>query len=234
LGHQRVEALDMKGTILLLMTTLLASSAQGASYEQIGGTIVDPIQLVSGGNHSYAGPNLESGAFLSGAALSNAELSLADLSGAVLNNAVLNSANLSNADLTSTDLSGANLTNADLTHADLADADLSGAVMIGADLTCANLANTDSCGTNLSGANLSGADLSNALLLSESTGSPFYDSSTDFTGTGFDPVAAGWAAVVPALGTWGLVLLVSGILLGVQLVSPRLRGARPNNTGVGA
>ena len=43
-------------------------------------------------------------------------------------------------------------------------------------------------------ANLTGADRTST------TGEPFYDLNTDFTGTGFDPVAAGWT-FVPEPGT---------------------------------
>ena len=48
---------------------------------------------------------------------------------------------------------------------------------------------------NLIDANLSGAVLSNALGLASSFGSAFYDANTNFTGTSFNPVAAGWMLV---------------------------------------
>jgi hypothetical protein len=47
-------------------------------------------------------------------------------------------------------------------------------------------------------ANLSGANLSNASSLAgyhEAFGVPDYDALTNFTGTNFDPVAAGWNLV---------------------------------------
>ena len=62
-------------------------------------------------------------------------------------------------------------------------------------------------GANLAGADLSGAKLTSAILanavgLGTSTGAALYDINTDFTGTGFDPVAAGWTLVpVPEPGT---------------------------------
>ena len=48
---------------------------------------------------------------------------------------------------------------------------------------------------NLSFSALTGAALSNALDLGSSFGSAFYDANTDFTGTSFNPVAAGWMLV---------------------------------------
>ena len=60
---------------------------------------------------------------------------------------------------------------------------------------------------SLTNANLFNADLSSAILantfgLGSSFGSALYDIYTDFTGTGFDPVAAGWTLVaVPEPGT---------------------------------
>ena len=58
----------------------------------------------------------------------------------------------------------------------------------------ANLADADLSGSDLFQANLTGADRTST------TGEPFYDLNTDFTGTGFDPVAAGWT-FVPEPGT---------------------------------
>ncbi len=54
-----------------------------------------------------------------------------------------------------------------------------------ANLTFANLTNPD----------LTGAILANATGLGNSFGAALYDINTDFTGTGFDPVAAGWTLV---------------------------------------
>ena len=89
----RPERLIMRTLFLLLagVVSLVSSSAFAASYQRIGGFIVDPIQASYGGNHPYSGINLEPGA------------------------------NLFNANLDSADLADANLTNADLFMADLAD-----------------------------------------------------------------------------------------------------------------
>ena len=48
---------------------------------------------------------------------------------------------------------------------------------------------------NLIDANLSSAVLSNALALGSSLGSAFYGTNTDFTGTSYKPLAAGWMLV---------------------------------------
>jgi hypothetical protein len=49
---------------------------------------------------------------------------------------------------------------------------------------------------------LANAILANATGLGTTFGAALYDINTDFTGTGFDPVAAGWTLVpVPEPGT---------------------------------
>ena len=161
--------------ILISAISLASSSAFAASYQQTGGTIIDPIESRFGGNHSYSGNNLEP----------DADLTSADLNGAILNGAILNGANLTGANLTVADLNGAILLGADLTGADLTDA-----FLIGANLSFAEMFNAD----------LSNAILFNATGLGDSFGAALYDANTDFTGTGFDPVAAGWT-LVPEPGT---------------------------------
>jgi uncharacterized protein YjbI with pentapeptide repeats len=138
--------------ILFSALSLASNSALAASYQQRNGTIVDPIQCLSGcvGDHPYSGNNLEPFA----------------------------------------DLSGANLAVADLTNANLTVANLSNAILTGADLNGADLFFAD-----LTGADLTGAILANATGLGEFSGAALYDINTDFTGTGFDPVAAGWTLV---------------------------------------
>ena len=170
---------------VLAVSVLFSSAAFAASYQQIDGTIVDPIQTISGGNHSYSGTNLQSGASLHHANLISANLLLADLT-----NANLGGADLTNAFLLLADLGNANLNNANLNNAILILADLGNAALINANLTNADLGNAV-----LSGAVLSGAILANAVGLSSTTGSALYDINTDFAGTGFDPVAAGWTLV---------------------------------------
>jgi uncharacterized protein YjbI with pentapeptide repeats len=167
----------MRTLALLIISaiSLASSSAFAASYQQVsssGETIVDPIQTILGGNHPYSGINLEPGADLT-------------------------NADLSNANLLSARLFDANLTGADLTGAILASSQLSGANLTSANLTGANLTLAD-----LTGAALTGAILANAVGLGTSFGAALYDINTDFTGTGFDPVAAGWTLVpVPEPGT---------------------------------
>ena len=159
----------MRTLALLLISaiSLASSSAFAASYQQRGGTIVDPIQSVFGGNLSYSGSNLEP------------------------------SANLTDADLTDANLTGANLTNADLTGAILDSASL-----IGANLSFAVLSGTNLSFAVLESTDLTGAILANAVGLGNSSGAALYDINTDLTGTGFDPVAAGWTLVtVPEPGT---------------------------------
>jgi uncharacterized protein YjbI with pentapeptide repeats len=192
-GHQLMRTLAL---ILISAISLASSSAFAASYQQIDGTIVDPIQSQFGGSISYSGNNLEPGADLTNAILASA----------ILNNANLTGANLTDADLidailASANLSGADLSNADLTDAFMIDAILASANLTDADLIDAILAQANLSGANLTNANLTGAILANATGLGDSLGTALYNINTDFTGTGFDPVAAGWTLVpVPEPG----------------------------------
>ena len=145
---------------LIIILLLSATCADAASYQKTDGTIVDPIQSVSGGDLSYSGNNLEVGADLSGAVLNEAFLMDAALWFVDLTNAKLRFANLSGADLTDTDLSGADLWVANLSDTDLTDAHLTGADLTDADLTDANLTGADLSSAVLSGADLWSADLS--------------------------------------------------------------------------
>ena len=82
------------------------------------------------------------------------------------------------------------LTDAELDNVDFSGADLSGSTFTGADLTGA-----DVTGADLSGASFGGADLTNVTGLGTTTGFAWYDCGTDFSGTGFDPAAAGWSSI---------------------------------------
>jgi hypothetical protein len=83
--------------------------------------------------------------------------------------------------------------------ATLAQADFSGAVL--------------SVGTDM--ADFCNADLSDAVGLADTVGFALYSPCTDFSGTGFDPVAAGWT-------------LVPGAPIGESSCDP----AEPNSTGM--
>ena len=202
----------MRHLALLLISTLslVSGSAFAASYQRTDGTTVDPIQAVGGGNHPYSGNDLAPiGVDLGYANLASADLAFADLELTNLGGANLASANLSSADisfsvvsanlvgasLNSATLEGTNFTGADLTGADLTDATLRFASLGDANLSNANLSNVDLSYADLDQTNLSGAILAGAVGLSSTTNSAFYDINTDFTGTGFDPVAAGWTLV---------------------------------------
>ncbi len=149
---------------------------------------------------------------LAQADLHAANLAGAVLFGAVLRGATLTGANLSGADLIGANLTGANLTGANLTGASLLFADLTNTTLSNADLTGAFLTGADFTNANLTDTDFRDANLSNALNLASATSGPgtLYSLATDFTGTGFDPVAAGWTLVaepIPALSTEGLLLL---------------------------
>jgi len=196
----------MRKLLLAAVLVLMASGAQASSYLDIFGTVHDPIMWwyneageEASGDHTYSGPNLEPGATLTRANLDEAWLLSANLSGADLSNAQLSTTILEHANLSGANLGGAILLSAYMRSADMSNADLSGANLLSAKLANANLAQ----------ANLSGAILAHARDLGSTSGTPYYDALTDFTGTGFDPVAAGWN-VVPEPNT--------ALLLGIGLV----------------
>ena len=228
----------MRKFVLAAVLVLVAGGAQAASYLQNDSAIVDPIQTTSGTDHSYSGANLHVSASLHSADLNNANLhfanlynaglSNANLSGATLTNAQLTSANLSSATLNNADLTSANLRNATLTDVTLTNANLTSANLLGAILTNANLSFATLNGANLSSAFLFGADFSNAILANaiglDSTFGDFatlYNANTDFTGTFFDPVAAGWTLVaIPEPNT---ALLLGFGLVGLGIKTRRRR-----------
>ena len=157
------------------LSGLWAAPSFAASYEQQNGSVIDPILDIFSNVHGYTGAALGPSVVAAGSDLSFADLDSADLAASTLSNA--------------------NLTSTDLDHSDLSLSDLRGAVMVEATLRFALLS-----GAHLDGADLSGAQLASASGLALTTGIAFYDLSTDFAGTGFDPEAAGWG-LVPEPGT---------------------------------
>jgi len=192
--------------LVALVAMVLPSTALAASYLHLDGTLDGPILFEGSGlTHPYSGIGLGpdttlTGAYLRDAFLELANLQRADLSGADLRNVWLQSADLSDADFTS----------ANIRHAIFESANLQGA----------NFADQDFFNVNLHFADLRGADLSNAYLLGLVGGTPYYDSTTNFTGAwindkygAFDPVAAGWISlnIIPEPGT--------ALLLGLGLAA---------------
>lgn len=106
-----------------------------------------------------------------------------------------------------------NLTGVDLSHANLSQVDfqaahLVNASLIKADLSGAILVHTDLTGAILFGADFSGADLTSTigLLTAQSDFTTLYSATTIFSGTGFDPVIAGWT-LIPSPSTFVVVVL---------------------------
>jgi len=156
--------------LVLLGIWLAADPGIAASYQQQNGSVVDPILDIFSNAHGYSGEDLGPAAVLVGADLAFADLDSADLESSVLSNA--------------------NLTSTDLDHSDLSLSSLTGAVLTEATLRFAVFA-----GAQLAGADFRGAQLANSSGLDLAIGIALYDADTDFTGTGFDPVAAGWTLV---------------------------------------
>ena len=149
---------------LIIILLLSVTAADAASYQKTDGTIVDPIQSVSGGDLPYSGNNLQPGADLVGA-----ELSGADLERANLRNADLTGADLSNADLYFAELFYADLSNAYLYDAHLRRAFLTSADLTGADLTGANLGHADVQYADFTGADLTGSNFGNVFYYNHHT-----------------------------------------------------------------
>lgn len=149
-------------------------------------------------------------------------------------------ANLSNCKMIGADLQGAELTLANMTNVDATGANFTGATLSGANLTNATLKQADMTNTGMFGATVTNADFSStnftgALGLSTTNFAtpPIYDCATDFTATGFDPIAAGWtelAGPIVDLGGGcggGGTLTVSGLSLMGQPLTFDLTGADP-------
>ena len=149
--------------------------------------------------HNQTGDPLGDLDFSQGADLSGVDLSYADLDVMILEDVNLSNANLSYAWFDYAILNGANLRNANLTGALMNPVALFGA--------------------DLSGANLTNAHISPYYVpfeedLPEPLPPTYYDLGTDFTGTGFDPVMAGWV-LIPEPST--------GMLLGLGLAGMAIR-----------
>ena len=67
--------------------------------------------------------------------------------------------------------------------------------LVDAKLDLANLSGANLRRANLDGASLSGANLNGVTGLNRTFGVARYSATTDFSNTGFDPVAAGWRLV---------------------------------------
>jgi len=91
---------------------------------------------------------------------------------------------------------GTDFSGTDMTDAILFRINLTSAQLIDTRLVRAQLNNADVTAAVLSGAGLMadfrGANLQNVKGLSNTIGIALYDGCTNFSGTGFDPVAAGW------------------------------------------
>ena len=123
---------------------------------------------------------------------------------------VLFRANLTRADLTSANLPRAVLVEADLFRANLTSAYLHRAFLIEANLTEATLFAANLSDAELMRADLSDANLTGAGNLFDTFGAAVYNAGTDFTNTGFDPVAAGWVFVPePDIAALQLAVLLS-------------------------
>jgi len=163
----------MLALLLISAISLASSSAFAASYQQNDGTIVDPIQLVSGGDHPYSGTNLGP---------------VADLFGANLNGA---------------NLTGAYLEYSFFQNTDFRDADLTGATfagnITGTDFRGVNFTNARLC-LQCPAGGLSGSAFYDATTVF--SGTVWGGAGPQFTDIPFDPVAAGWTLVpVPEPGT---------------------------------
>jgi hypothetical protein len=169
----------MRRITLFLFAALAVTSVDAASYQQIDGTIVNPILDTGGNVLAYSGNNLEASALLNHATLTDA-----DLTGANLYDALLSYATLSGADLTDAYLNSAILDGADLTGADLTDADLTDGYLYGADLGHADLTSADLHGATLINAYLGYATLTDAILTDVTLTSAILDGA-DLTGSDF-------------------------------------------------
>ena len=198
--------------IRLILVFLLAATvsilnettAYGASYQKTDGEIVDPIQSILGGDHDYAGVDLEPGSVPRFSSLDLAVLVDADLSGS----------DLVGSSFIGSDLSGANLASTRLEDVNFADANLGTSFM-----KAANLVRTNLIGASLSGADLTGASPDDAT----------YDEFTLFP-SGLDIYSGDWG--LPGDATpWDLGMIptpepASGLMLGIGGLALAAMGRR--------
>lgn len=157
------------------------------------------------GGHNHSGANV------SGVNMGRASLAGGNLSGSVwlmcdFSGANLGTCNASNASFVGSVAESINLINADCSGADFGAAGLEKALCFGTDFNGASLVGTSFRDGQLNGADFtaatlssgpesadfSGANLTDAVGLDNTVGIARYSASTNFSGTGFDPVAAGW------------------------------------------
>jgi uncharacterized protein YjbI with pentapeptide repeats len=247
LNHAAIYESDMVGA------DLRGTDLSGclATYANLDSALVDPTTDVSYTNFGYASFNDVdlSGVTFTSTGLGHIVARRADFSNAymssvsTMSNATLTDARFVDASMRTIDLGGADLSGADLTRVDATGTELwlataANTIFVDADLTDTDLKDLSAPGADFSGAVFTGAsvirtDFSSASLagatgLDTTTGAAYYDALTDFAGTGFDPVAAGWvelpvvAPPVPGLdwrGRWVLVvslMAASGLLLAVR------------------
>ncbi len=130
-------------------------------------------------------------------------LAVSNFAEASLDNANISASLLFEVNLDGASMSGIDLSGSFLDRVTLVDADLSGANLSSLDTRDVCFLQADLSGAEFEQAYLdrsdfSGADLSNASNLDTTTfflEAPKYDCDTDFSGTGFDPVAANWTKV---------------------------------------
>ena len=180
----------MRTLALLLISaiSLASSTAFAASYQQIDGTIVDPILDLDGNVSSYTGPNLGPGQTIDSGGLSLLDLTEVDLSGAILGtnagqvvfqDVILSRANFSQSQGSLQFLGGVDATFAQFDFADLQGLDFisileevggpggvndfSGASFRGANLNGMTINYLGGI-TEETAVDLSGADFSDAIL----------------------------------------------------------------------
>ena len=186
---------------------------------------MDNVNLEAVSAIPMGGAEIDGGGLFKSAKMGGARLVVANLTGSKMIGA-----NLQGADLTL-----ANMTNVDATGADFTGATLTAANLTNANFKQANMTNTGMNGANVTNANFSSANFTGAVGLSTTHFSvpPVYDCATDFTATGFDPIAAGWselAGPIVDLGGGcggGGTMTVSGLSLMGQPLTFDLTGADP-------